>query len=132
MDEARLRSIKLFEGLSKRQRRRVAQLCDEVDVPEGLDLVREGEFAYELFVIADGTARVTRHEGGDVAELGPGDCFGEMGVIGDLRRNASVVSTSVVTAIVMTPQDFRAMTREMPTVAARIQGLVAERTQALA
>ena len=131
MDEARLRSVPLFAGLSKRQRRRLAQLADEIDVPEGIDLVREGEFAYELFVIAEGTARVKRREGGDVAELGPGDCVGEMGVMGDLRRNASVVSTSAVIAIVMTPQDFHAMTREMPAVAGRIRALVAERTQAL-
>jgi CRP/FNR family transcriptional regulator, cyclic AMP receptor protein len=131
MDEARLRSVALFEGLSKRECRRLAQLCDEVDVPEGVDLVREGEFAYELFVIAEGTARVTRHEGGDIAELGPGDCFGEMAVIGHLRRNASVISTSPMTAIVMTPQGFHAMTREMPTVAGRIQAMVAERTKAL-
>jgi CRP-like cAMP-binding protein len=130
MDEGRLRSISLFEGLSKRQCRRLAQLADEIDLPEGRDLVREGEFAYELFVIAEGTARVSR-EGGDVADLGPGDCFGEMGVIGHLRRNASVVSTSPMTAIVMTPQDFRAMSREMPGVASRIQALVAERAQAL-
>ena len=129
MDERRLRSIALFEGLSKRQRQRVAQLCDEVDVPEGIDLVREGEFAYELFVIEEGTARVTRHDD-EVAELGPGDCVGEMGVVSHARRNASVVSTSPMTAIVMTPQGFHAMTREMPAVADRIQALVAERTQA--
>jgi cAMP-dependent protein kinase regulator len=132
MDEAHLKSIPLFQGLSKRDRRRMCQLADVIDVPEGKDLVREDEFAYEFFVIEEGSAEVSRREGGHIADLGPGDFFGEMGVLDDLRRNASVVSRTPVTAIVMTTQDFRAMSREMPAVAERIRTTVAERTRALA
>ena len=131
MDEAHLKSVPLFQGLSKRDRRRMCQLADVVDVPEGKDLVREDEFAYEFFVIEEGSVEVSRREGGHIADLGPGDFFGEMGMLQDLRRNASVVSRTPLTAIVMTPQDFRAMSREMPAVAERIRATVAERTRAL-
>ena len=131
MDEAHLKSVPLFQGLSKRDRRRMCQLADVVDVPQGTDLVREDEFAYEFFVIEEGEVEVSRHEGGHVANLGPGDFFGEMGVLDDVRRNASVVSRTALTAIVMTTQDFRAMSREMPAVAERIRATVAERTRAL-
>ena len=131
MDEAHLRSLELFEGLSKRDRGRMAELADVVDVPVGKDLVREDEFAYEFFVIEEGSAEVSRRDGGHVADLGPGDCFGEMAILDHLRRNASVVSRTPVTAIVMTSQDFRAMSREMPAVAERIRAIVAERTRAL-
>ena len=131
MDEAHLKSVPLFQGLSKRDRRRMCQLADVVDVPEGKDLVREDEFAYEFFVIEEGSVEVSRREGGHIADLGPGDFFGEMGMLEDLRRNASVVSRTPLTAIVMTSQDFRAMSREMPAVAERIRATVAERTRAL-
>ena len=56
MDEAHLRSLELFEGLSKRDRGRMAELADVVDVPAGKDLVREDKFAYEFFVIEEGSA----------------------------------------------------------------------------
>ena len=62
MDAAQLEGITLFAGLSKRERARVAQLADEVDLPEGRQIVREGAFAYELFVIEKGTAEVRRHD----------------------------------------------------------------------
>ena len=98
MDEAHLRPLELFEGLSKRDRGRMAELADVVDVPAGKDLVREDKFAYEFFVIEEGSA---------------------------------VVSRTPVTAIVITSQDFRAMSREMPAVAERIRAIVAARTRAL-
>jgi CRP/FNR family transcriptional regulator, cyclic AMP receptor protein len=130
MDEARLRAIPLFAGLSKKERRSVAQMADEVDVPAGRHLVREGEFAYEFFAIEEGTAEVRRGEQ-YLAELGPGDFFGEMGLIGNVTRNASVVATSPITAIVMTGSAFRQIDRELPPVAARIRGAIEERCRQL-
>src|ERR687894_2357090 len=100
MDEARLREIPLFAGLGKKERREVAKQADEVDVEPGRHLVREGEFAYEFFAIEEGTAEVRR---GDqlLAELGPGDFFGEMGLLEDTRRNATVVATAPLKVVVM-------------------------------
>jgi CRP/FNR family transcriptional regulator, cyclic AMP receptor protein len=130
MDESRLRSIDLFESLPRDARGLVAQHADELDVPEGTQLVRQGEFAYEFFVIEDGGAEVLR-DGQRIAELGPGDFLGEMGIVGKVVRNATVVTTSPSTVIVMTEQAFRSMSRSNPDVADRIAAAVEERCQAL-
>lgn len=76
MEESQLRSVPLFQSLSSEERRAVAQHADQIEVPEGTELVRQGEFAYEFFVIEEGTAEVTRDDE-RVAELGPGDFLGE-------------------------------------------------------
>src|ERR687893_2763214 len=115
MDEKRLESIPLFAGLSKKQRRGVAQRADEVDIDEGREIVREGEFPYEFFAIEEGTAEVKRGEQ-FLAELGPGDFFGEMGLVGDTPRNASVIARSQMTVVVMTAPAFRQTARELPEV----------------
>jgi CRP-like cAMP-binding protein len=130
MDEARLRAIPLFEALGKKERREVARQADEVDVEPGRHLVREGEFAYEFFAIEEGTAEVRR---GDqlLAELGPGDFFGEMGLIGQVTRNASVVAKSPVTVLVLTGSAFRNIERELPAVSAKIRKAIEERCRQL-
>ena len=130
MDDARLAKLSLFESLSKKERREVARCADEVDLPEGKNLVSEGEFSYEFFVIEEGSAEVLIH-GDRVAELGPGDFFGEMGLLEHQQRNASVVATSPLTVIVMTGTAFRQVARDMPQVGERIRAAVKERCQAL-
>ena len=130
MDEKRLGSLPLFTSLSKAERRKVAQWADEVDVPEGKELVREGEFPYEFFVIEEGTADVRVGER-SVGTLGQGDFFGEMGLVEHVRRRATVVATSPLTAMVMTGGAFREMGREMPAVEERIRAAVEERCRAL-
>jgi CRP/FNR family transcriptional regulator, cyclic AMP receptor protein len=130
MDESRLQSIELFESLPADARRAIAQHADELDIPEGTKLARQGDFAYEFFVIEDGTAEVSR-DGERIAELGPGDFLGEMGIVGKVVRNATVVTTSPARVIVMSEQDFRSMARSNPAVAARISAAVEQRCRAL-
>jgi CRP-like cAMP-binding protein len=130
MDEARLKAIPLFAGLSKKERRSVARQADEVDVDAGCCLVREGEFAYEFFAIEAGTAEVRRGEQ-YLDLLGPGDFFGEMGLLADATRGATVTATSPVTAIVMTGSAFRQVDREVPAVAKRIRKAIEERSRQL-
>jgi CRP-like cAMP-binding protein len=126
MDEARLREIPVFAKLSKKQRKIVAQSADEIDIRPGTYLCREGESAYEFFAIETGKARVVR---GDqyLNDLGPGEFFGEMGLISKSRRNASVIAETPMTAIVMTGPAFRHIDREMPEVAKRIRAAIEER-----
>jgi len=131
VDKDRLSSLSLFGSLSNRECRQIAQYADELELAEGTQLVREGEFAYEFFVIEDGTAEVMR-AGEHVADLGPGDFMGEMGLVAHARRNASVVARSPMRCVVMSGQDFRTMERQLPDVAQRIQSVVEERSQALA
>jgi CRP/FNR family transcriptional regulator, cyclic AMP receptor protein len=130
MDETRLRSIPLFTGLSRKELALVGRLADEVEVDAGRFLVREGEFAYEFFAIESGAAEVRQ---GDerVAGLGPGDFFGEMGLVGNARRSATVVATEPMRAVVMTGVAFKSMAREMPVVCDRIRDAIAERGRAL-
>ena len=96
MDESRLSSIGLFESLSRDDRRLIAQHAEELEVDEGTHLVRQGEFAYEFFVLEDGSAEVVR-DGERIAELGPGDFLGEMGIVSQAVRNATVRTTSLGT-----------------------------------
>jgi CRP-like cAMP-binding protein len=130
MDEKRLECIPLFAGLSRKERRSVAQRADEVDVEAGREIVREGEYPYEFFAIEEGTAEVKR---GDqhLAELGPGDFFGEMGLIENAPRNASVVTRSPLTAVVMTGSAFRQIDRELPEVSKKIREAIDERCRHL-
>lgn len=129
MDPKRLRSISLFEGLSKKEIERLSRVMDEVDLPEGKELATEGRFAYEFFIIEQGTARVTRGQR-HVGDLGPGDFFGEIGLLESERRTASVVTTSPMVAIVMTGRDFTAMEEELPRVGEKIREKIQERLSA--
>jgi CRP-like cAMP-binding protein len=130
MDEARIESIPLFSGLSRKERRALAPRADEIDLAEGRSLVREGEWSYEFFAIMDGTVEVRRGEQ-LLAELGPGDFVGEMGLMEDTRRNATVTATSPVRVVVMTAQAFRQTAREVPEVAEKIRAAIEERCRHL-
>ncbi len=130
MDEARVKAIPLFAGLNRKECRALAQRADELDLAEGKTLVREGEWPYEFFSIEEGTVEVRR---GDqlLGELGAGDFFGEMGLMADTRRNATVTATSAVKVVVMTAQAFRQTARELPAVADKIRAAIEERCRAL-
>jgi CRP/FNR family transcriptional regulator, cyclic AMP receptor protein len=126
MDESQLASIDLFSSLSKRERSEIANRADELQIAEGTNLVREGEFAYEFFIIQDGSAEVVR-DGEHVADLGPGDFLGEMGIVTQSPRNASVVAREPMRVMVLTEQDFRGVARSFPSVAEQIKEAVRER-----
>jgi CRP-like cAMP-binding protein len=129
MDPRDVASIPLFAGLSKDDQKVVAQYADEVDVPAGHKLAQEGRFAYEFFAIKEGTAEVTR-EGAVLATLGPGDFFGEIGLLAADRRVASVTATVPMHLVVLTGGQLRAIDRQMPPVAARIRDTMAARLEA--
>jgi len=126
MEERELRSIPLFESLTSEERRAIAPHADQIEVREGTELVRQGDFAYEFFVLEEGTADVTR-DGEHVNDLGPGDFLGEMGIVSKAVRNATVVTTSDARVVVMTEQALRSMARTNPGVAERIKAVVEER-----
>ena len=129
MDPRDVESIPLFAGLSKDDQKVVAQYADEVDVEPGTVLAQEGKLAYEFFAIKAGTAEVKL---GDqrAAELGPGDFFGEIGLLAGDRRVASVVATSPMSLVVLTGAQLRAIDSRMPGVAERIRGAMAQRIAA--
>src|SRR3954467_6013333 len=128
MDVKHLQGLALFERLSKDQMAEGARQADEIDIEAGKRLVSEGRFGYEFFVIENGTAEVVRGEQ-HIADLGPGDFFGEMALLGDTTRNADVVSSSAMTAMVMTDTAFRSLARRMPHVAEEIRDACRRRTE---
>lgn len=129
MEPQELKSIALFSSLDKNQLRFVAQQAELIDIKAGERLATEGTFAYEFFVIEDGTADVIR-DGAAIATLGPGDFFGEIALLEAERRTASVVASSPMRLIVLTGGAFRMIEREMPSVAQRIREAMKQRQQA--
>jgi CRP-like cAMP-binding protein len=126
MDEAALRGIELFDGLSRKQRKLLALRADEVDVEAGTVLCCKGKTSHEFFVIEDGTARVVR-DGQYLDELGPGEFFGEMGLLEDAPRNADVIAETRLTLMVLSAPAFRELEREAPKLARRLSRSVEER-----
>jgi CRP-like cAMP-binding protein len=126
MDAARLRNIRVFEGLDDEALEAIARLAAEVSVPAGKELVREGDYSYDLIAIEEGEARV--HHGDEtVATLGPGDVVGEMGVLERAQRNASVTATSPMLLVTLTGWDVRKLRRQAPEAVDRLAQVVASR-----
>jgi CRP/FNR family transcriptional regulator, cyclic AMP receptor protein len=128
MDTARLKRIPVFDGLGDDDLEKIAALAAEVSVPSGKELVREGDYSYDVLVIEEGTASVER--GGDViAELGPGDVIGEMGVLERSQRNATVVATSSMMLVTLTSWDIRKLRKSTPAVVEHLRSLVEQRKE---
>jgi CRP-like cAMP-binding protein len=92
-------------------------------------LAQEGRLAYEFFAIKAGTAEVNLG-GQHAAALGPGDFFGEIGLLAGDRRVASVVATTPMSLVVLTGSQLRAIDSRMPGVAERIRAAMAQRIAA--
>jgi CRP-like cAMP-binding protein len=126
MYQAQLKAVPFFSKLKKRELELVATQAEEVDVPSGRVLTRQGDLGDEFYVIEAGTAEVTR-DGERISELGPGDFFGEMALLEADRRNATVTATTPMTVIAMTRSSFRAVERSMPHVHAAVQDAIDRR-----
>src|SRR5258705_7811316 len=126
MDTKQLEGVGVFSGLSKKELGQLAQWTDEASVPDGYALATEGQFAHEFFVIEEGSAEVTQN-GERIAELGPGEFFGEIGLVETERRTASVTATTPMKLIVMFQREFKHMERDMPAVADRIRAAIRAR-----
>ena len=129
MDASRLKSIPLFEEVGEEELAQIAPFATEVEVEAGRELVREGDFSYEFMAIEEGEAEVTR--GGEhVAELGPGDFFGEMGLLERTLRNATVTAKTPIRLVTLTGWDLKRVERSAPAAMERIRSVLEERRQA--
>jgi CRP-like cAMP-binding protein len=128
VDVKTLQGVRLFSSLSKKELEQLASLTTQIDIPAGTELMREGALAHEFFVIEDGLAEV-RLAGERIAELGPGDFFGEIALVETGRRTATVTATRPLRVIAMTRQEFSRMQRDMPAVADRIEAAVRARLE---
>jgi CRP-like cAMP-binding protein len=126
MNAARVRDVPIFRHLSQSELERIAGWLQSISIPEGDLLVREGASAHEFFLIEGGEAAVLQ-DGERIAVLGPGDFFGEIGLLETERRTASVIAATPMEVIVMYRPEFERMKAELPTVADQIQAAIRSR-----
>src|SRR5207253_1049978 len=111
---------------SKHELERIALVADEIDFRAGRTLIKEGSPGREFFVLVQGTAEITR-KGKKLDTAGPGEFFGEMALLSDQPRNATVTTTSDVDSLVITARSFRALIEENPLIALKVMRAVADR-----
>jgi CRP/FNR family transcriptional regulator, cyclic AMP receptor protein len=126
MDVERLRRLPLFGELDHHDLTTISRLAREVDVRNGDFVVQQDEIPYELFVIEEGTAEVL-HDGDHVADLGPGDVVGEMGLLKQRRRWGSVRATSRLRAVALDTEGLSSMAEGMPELVERIEQTMSRR-----
>jgi CRP/FNR family transcriptional regulator, cyclic AMP receptor protein len=128
LDASRLKRIPVFADLDADMLSQIAALAAEVSVPEGKELVREGDYSYDVLAIEEGTATVERG-GQHLADLGPGDVIGEMGVLERDQRNATVVATSPMLLMTLTSWDIRKLAKNAPAAVDHLRALVEQRRE---
>jgi CRP-like cAMP-binding protein len=121
-----LRRVPLFARCSGRELNRIASVADELDVPEGRALTREGQPGHEFIVLVDGGAEV-RRKGRKLNTLGPGDFLGEIALLADRPRTATVTTTAPSRLLVLTGRDFRALLRELSALQGKVLEALAAR-----
>ena len=115
--DERLSQVPLFAACTKKELRQIGQLMTPVAVPAGKQLATEGTLGSEFMIIVEGTATVTKR-GETVANLGPGDWFGEIALLDDRQtRSATVVADSDMVVEVVDASSFGTLIEEHPTIA---------------
>ena len=121
-----IKHVPLFSKLSKKSLLEVAGVADEIDLPEGKALTREGERGREFFVLLEGQAEVRQNDK-PIATLGKGDFLGEIALVTKLPRTATVTTTSPVLALVITDRDFTSLIKRSPEVGQGVLEALGER-----
>lgn len=125
-----LRTVPLFTGLSNRELQRIGELVDEVDLPSGRVLMRQGESGAEMLVVVDGSARIER-DGAVIADSGAGEVLGEIALLDGGPRTATVTLTRDSRLLVLGRREFQAVMDELPDVRLRVLEAVARRLRTL-
>ena len=118
-------------GAPRPQLTEIAAIADELDLPKGATLIREGERGREFLIVIEGTARVTK-DGRKLNDVGPGSFVGEIALIADVPRTATVTATAPVRLLVITDRAFQQLIRNTPSIAAKVLKALGERLQATA
>ncbi len=126
MDVSLLKTIPLFADVPEDKLRKIAPFAETDEFAEGQVVVKEGGYSNHFYAIEDGTAKVER--GGEhIADLAPGDVFGEQGLLEKQERSATVTATSRLRVIKIEHWELSRMRKEMPEVVEELQRKVAER-----
>jgi CRP-like cAMP-binding protein len=125
-----LKRAPLFEDLSRKELIQLARLTEDLDSPPGEVLCREGASAEEFFVIMQGEAEVLRN-GKPIATRGSGDFVGEIALVGNVRRTATVKATTPLRFFVMTRQNFLRLLDTNPGVERKVLRALAKRVASM-
>ena len=118
--------VPLFARCSKKELRLIANLADQVEWPEGKTVIKEGRTGSEFFILIDGTASVSQR-GGKVRDLVAGEWVGEIALVANVPRTATVVTSSPVRALVLTRGGFSRLIEDSPSIAAKVLEGLGER-----
>jgi cAMP-dependent protein kinase regulator len=121
-----LARVPLFADCSKQDLKTISALAEETDFRDGKRFITEGEVGSEFFILVEGTAKVTRR-GRRVGELGPGEWAGEMALLTDAPRSATVTATSPLVVLVITRGSFKRVLGEHPRIAQKLLATLAAR-----
>jgi CRP-like cAMP-binding protein len=124
-----LAAVPLFAACSKRELAELALVVDELDVAADVTLIREGERGREFLVVESGTVTVERGAR-MVGELGPGDWVGEIALVADVPRTATVRTATPVRLLVLTDRTFAKLLRDVPSIAQKVMQSLGERLAA--
>ena len=127
MDVSQLKRIPLFAEVPDDALAKIAPFATDEEWPEGKEIVKEGGYSNHFFAIEEGTAKVER-AGEEIAQLGPGDVFGEQGLLEKQERSATVVATSTIKLIKIEHWELSRMKQSMPDVVDDLIQKVEERT----
>jgi len=123
-------SVPMFCRLGRKELGQVAQLVDEVDVPAGKTLMRQGEPGDEMFIVVTGNFKIER-DGRTIAERGPGSVLGEIALLSKGPRVATVTALEDSRLLVAGHREFHALMDEHPTVRLQVLEGLATKIRAL-
>jgi CRP/FNR family transcriptional regulator, cyclic AMP receptor protein len=124
-----LKRVPLFADCSKRELQEISLVTDEVDLPAGFQLTKEGASGQEFVLIVEGAADVIRR-GKKINTVAGGDFVGEIALVTDEPRTATVRTTAPTQALVLTRRDFRALMKRIPSIQLKVLDAVAARLPA--
>ena len=114
-----LTKVPMFEACSRKELQLIGRLAEDVKVKDGRELVREGSTGREFFVIVDGEANVSRN-GRKVATLGPGSYFGELALLQNAPRNATITAASDMEVVVLGQREFLGLLNQVPALSIKV------------
>jgi CRP-like cAMP-binding protein len=121
--------VGLFSACSKAELGRIAGAADDLSLPAGAVLMREGERGREFVVIVEGSVDV-RKDGALLRTMGPGDFAGEIALVANVPRTATVVATTPVRLLVLSDRAFARLIQETPSIASKVLAVLGERLHA--
>jgi len=124
--DERLAQIPLFKDLSKKDLRRISSLATRLEEPAGKVLIKEGQQGYEFIIVLEGEVEVRQH-GEVIAKRGAGDYFGEIALLDNRPRTATIVATTPVVIEVIERREFLGLVAEVPEIGQAVMATMAQR-----